>query len=360
MRIVHVIGEMGYGGAELLVGEMSVRLVAAGHIVEVLVLGYCEEEVVSALTDRGVRVVRLDARLSSPANAWRIARYLKSAHPDVVHAHLFPALYLVALARMFAGAKSRWLYTEHSTTNGRRGRRMLRPVEKWAYSKYDQVVCVSSDVKSALADWLERNHSVLVENGIDNSRFRDATPIARNDIGLKTDERVLLMVGAFRSEKNQSALVRALALLPKQYVAVFAGDGPLRAAVEALALALAVNERVRFLGVFRNVEGLMKCADIYVLPSLFEGFGLSCLEACAAGLPVVHSDVAGLSTMLDGAGWPINPLEPESIYRAILAVEDSPLNAQRKREKGALVAERYDIGNTVARHLALYTAGEEC
>lgn len=360
MKVLHVIGEMGYGGAELLVGEISARLVAAGHRVEVLVLGYCETEVAEALSARGVVVVSLDAHLSSPANVWRIARHIRSSRFDVVHAHLFPALYWVALARLLVGGGPRWLYTEHSTTNGRRNRRILRPLERLAYRRYDHVLCISASVQSSLSSWLGRGDMLLVDNGIDTARFRDARAVDRSEICVEGDMRVLLMVGAFRTEKNHAAMLRALAKLPDRFVLVLAGDGPLRVATESLAKDLGIEARVRFLGVYRNVEGLMKSADICVLPSLFEGFGLSALEACAAGLPVAHSDVAGLSAMLDGAGWPFDPLDPDSISRAILAIESDPAEVRRKQAFGIVIAGRYDIARTVARHVDLYTGGGAC
>lgn len=355
MRILHVIGEMGYGGAELLVGEMSSRLVASGHFVQVLVLGFCEPDVESALTARGVVVIRLDARLSSPANAWRIARWIQSTRADIVHAHLFPSLYWVAMAKALVRGSRAWFYTEHSTTNGRRRLRLLRGIEKWIYARYGHVLCISADVRSSLASWLGRRDLALVENGIDIARFRDATAVVRSDIGVGVNDQVLLSVGAFRPEKNQAALVWALSMLPGRFVLVFAGDGPTRPAVEALARSLEVSHRIRFLGVYRNVEGLMKLADFYVLPSLFEGFGLSALEACAAGVPVVHSDVAGLSATLDSAGWPVDPLEPESICRGILAAEASAEEVRRRVAWGVIVAGRYDIESTVAKHLGLYS-----
>lgn len=355
MKILHVIGEMGYGGAELLTAEMGIRLVTAGHVVDVLVIGFCEQSVLERLAEGGVGVVRLNARLANPWNAIRIARIASSGAYDVVHAHLFPALYWAAIARTLASSHARWFYTEHSTSNGRRSFPILRGLERLIYRRYDRLVCISPDVASSLEKWLPGLSPVIIGNGIDVVRFRDAIPRPRADLGVPDSMKVVLMVGAFRKEKNHAILVDALALLPTSYVVVFAGDGPERMAVERLAHRLGVDDRVRFLGVVGDIERLLKSSDVFVLPSFFEGFGLSAIEACAGGLPVIHSDVPGLSAVLDGVGWPIDPADPKRLAERIVAVCARGSEVEAKCELAKELAFKYGLDATVAGHISLYT-----
>lgn len=353
MRILHVIGEMGFGGAEVLTAQMASSLVQSGYEVEVLVLGFCEAIVLADLRRAGVVVHAPRVRLASPINVFRISKLVAARRIDLVHAHLFPALYWAALARTFSPGRVKWVYTEHSTSNGRRHQAWLRPVERWVYGRFDVIACISAEAGASLVQWAPRVRPVLIENGIDLARFATATPLDRTSLDIAADSAVVLMVGAFRSEKNHAMLVQAFARLPTNYVLVLAGDGAERVPVEALAANLGVAARVRFLGAVPGVERLYRLADVYVLPSRFEGFGISALEAAAAGVPVVHSDVPGLADMLDGAGWPVDPGSAESIAEGIVRAAAAG-RASSQVAHGHLVAARYGLDTTVARHVSLY------
>lgn len=353
MKVLHVIGEMGFGGAEVLTAQMASSLVLSGHDVEVLVLGFCDPVVLADLRAAGVQVHAPGASLTSPANVARIVRLVRAGSFDLVHAHLFPALYWAAFARPMCPARVRWVYTEHSTSNGRRLRPWLRPLERWVYGRYDAVACISAEAGAALRRWAPAVVPLVIENGIDVARFAAAVPLARDALDIPAGSTVVLMVGAFRPEKNHALLLEAFARLSPDHVLVLAGDGAERAPVEALAARLGVQPRVRFLGAVPGVEGLYRMADVYVLPSRFEGFGLSALEAAAAGVPVVHSDVPGLADMLDGAGWPVDPGSAESIANGIVRAAAAGRGSSQVAH-GHLVAARYSLDTTVARHVSLY------
>lgn len=353
MRILHVIGEMGFGGAEMLTAQMAAGFVRSGHDVKILVLGFYEPGVVAELRDAGVVVITANSRLGSPANVVRIARLVADRAVDVVHAHLFPALYWAALARSLCEQRVGWVYTEHSTSNGRRRRSWLRAIERWIYSRFDAVACISTEAGSSLEEWAPGVKPVLIGNGIDVAKFACAEPALREELGLDASSTVVLMVGAFRPEKNHALLMQAFARLPSSHVLVLAGDGAERASVEALASRLGLQSRVRFLGAVPGVERLYKMADVYVLPSCFEGFGISALEAAAAGVPIVHSDVPGLAQMLDGAGWPIDPKDPASIASGIAQAATAGRSSSQVAH-GHIVARRYGLDTTVEKHVVLY------
>lgn len=352
-RLLHVIGEMGYGGAELLVRDLSIQMQRSAGEVGVAVIGRCDEGLVRQLENAGVTVFRLNASLTSPSVIPAINRIVRAHGYDWVHAHLFPALYVCALASIIAPRNVRWFYTEHSTKNSRRARQWLRPIERFMYGRYDRIAGVSAAAMESLSAWIPGLDGQVIENGIDLARFRDAKPVPRNSLDIGVGQRVVLMAGAFRPEKNHATMVRALSKLPSDYVLVLAGDGAERAVVTNLAKELHLEQRVRFLGVVRDIESLMRMADVYVLPSLFEGFGLSALEAVAAGVPVVYADVAGLADMLDGAGWPVDPLDPQAIADAVLQADSAGESAPQVVH-GLRVAERYSLETTSRKHREFY------
>lgn len=355
MRLLNIIGELGYGGAELLISQLAMQMAKQGTDVTIAVLGSCDKQLAATATECGVNIIRFDTCPNSPLNMWHIIKLVSRSQFDVVHVHLFPALYWGAFASAFANKTTSWVYTEHSTSNRRRRYTLLRLVEGFIYRAYDCVVCISAEAQRELQNWLPRlDKSVVIENGIQLQRFRDATPLPRHTIGLKDADVAVLMVGAFRREKNQSSLVKAIALLPVEFKLVLAGDGPELLRVKNLVNDLALTDRVFFLGAVHDVERVMKAADIYVLPSFFEGFGISAIEAATAGLPIIYSDVPGLANILDGAGLCIDPNKPVSIANAIKEIVSKQELRNYVVSRGKQNAMRFSLEKTETQHRRLY------
>ena len=116
-------------------------------------------------------------------------------------------------------------------------------------------------------------------------------------------------------------MLQAAARVPNA-VFVLLGDGPEQSALEAQASALGVRNRVVFLGYRQDVPDLLACADLLVLPSLFEGLPLSILEAMAAGKPVIATDVGGTSEVIEPeqTGLLVPPANPGALAGAIRRV----------------------------------------
>lgn len=354
MRVLHVIGEFGYGGAELLVAQICADLVARGGVADIAVFGFCDEEVLSQARKTGIRVHRLDASLASPLAALRVRGIISKGDYSVVHAHLFPCLYWVALiARAFGRQGRVWIYTEHSTSNRRRRISWLSRVEGWIYSTYDHVVSVSPQVKQSLSAWVPAVESVVIPNGVPVEKFRSACPLSRSDIGIDASHRVVISVGALRSEKNHMQLLRAFAGLPDNCRLVLVGDGPMRDQLIELAAQLGVTARVTFLGSRSDVPQLLKLADVFALVSLHEGFGISAVEAVAAGCRVVYSDVAGLSELMQGVGWPCSPGDASSIAAALLQALESQPCTQRHMQ-GLALTRRFEIRAMIDSYHHIY------
>lgn len=135
----------------------------------------------------------------------------------------------------------------------------------------------------------------LLSNAIDAARFR-FDPVSRSkmrkDLNLG-DALTVISVGRFRKEKNQAFLIDVLTAMRKIHpnvVFVFAGDGPCEAEVRAKAAAAGVETQTRFLGMREDVAELMQAADVFVLPSVFEGMPVTAIEAQASGLHCVASE----------------------------------------------------------------------
>lgn len=133
----------------------------------------------------------------------------------------------------------------------------------------------------------------------------------RTEMGFGKDDRIVVHVGRFHEQKNHAGLLKAFAGvgLPDVHL-VIVGDGPLRPAMEALARDLKIAQNIRFLGTRDDVGRILAASDVFFFPSLHEGFGLAALEAGAAGLPVVGSDVPGLNeAVIHGTTGLLFPLD---------------------------------------------------
>ena len=170
---------------------------------------------------------------------------------------------------------------------------------------------------------------------------------------------VLLHASNFRPVKRVGDTVRALAEVRRvrPAVLVLVGDGPERSDVEALASSLGVREAVAFVGERRSLGDLFAHADVFLLPSDQESFGLAALESLASGVPVVASDVGGVAEVVTQGetGWLVPPRNPEAMARAALSLLADPA---RRRAMGraarASALARFQPGPLVSRTEALY------
>lgn len=356
MKILHVINSLAAGGAEKLVADLAPLQRERGHDVGVLLLRGGNTPFRTALEERGIRVRDFGAGTSvySPLHVFRLMPFLRKC--DVVHVHLFPAQYWVAFAKMLSGAKTRLITTEHSTSNRRRGIPCFRFFDKFVYGRYTKIVGISTGTTDALKRYLGQGGAAFatIPNGADIGKIRGAAALPAHELVPVSCRTLVMQVAGFRDAKNQDAVIRALALLPESVHAVFVGDGARREICERLAEKLGLRSRAHFLGVRADVPALLNAADIVVMSSHWEGFGLAAVEGMAAGKPVVASDVPGLAEVVGGAGILFPQGDEKALASAILRLaEDENLYA----ETAAACSRRaldFDIRETCDAYLKIY------
>lgn len=295
--LVNIISSPRAGGAELLVRELHKIHSRRGMDVRTIYLNGSAE-------DREQGEIFLGVNLRSPLNILRIRRILKILSAKcvdemIVHAHLtWPFLY-TALAS-FGLQNIKLVHTEHATTNRRRDIPMLWVLEKMLYARYSRTICISEGVHAALAQWVGpkvAQRLVTVPNG---SRIYS---LAERPALVGRLPR-LVSVGSLSSWKNFATAIRAVARLKDEVESyTIVGEGPDRFRLERLITAEQLEDKVNLVGWSDNIEAHLHDADIQIIPSLWEGFGLVAVEGMSTGLPVVASDVAGLREVLD----PCNP-----------------------------------------------------
>jgi len=171
------------------------------------------------------------------------------------------------------------------------------------------------------------------------------------------DVKVLMHVSNFRPVKRVHDVVRTFAAVRAAMpsVLVFVGDGPDRPAAEELVADLGLTRDVRFLGKVDAVADLLRCADLFLLPSESESFGLAALEALACGVPVVASDVGGLPEVVtDGAGALVPRGDVQAMAARSLELLGDPARLRAARAAGLEVAARFSADRIVPRYEELY------
>lgn len=298
MRILHVITSLRTGGAEKLMVDMLPRMKAEGHEVDLCVFDGIRTPFYNELEQDGINIIALGHSIYSFFNIVKLVKLLKRY--DVIHSHNTACQYDVAIANLFV---HRHIFTtEHNTTNRRRIW-VWRLLDKWMYRQYDKIVCISELTQNNLIQHIGKDFlkdCTIIYNGIDLEHFSAKKERAHDD----EQHKVIVMVSAFREQKDQKTLIRAMQWLPDNYMLKLVGGGDERLISECKNLAndLKVEKRIEFLGVRTEIPEILQQADVVVLSSHYEGLSLSSLEGMASGNPFIASNVEGLRDIVGGYG----------------------------------------------------------
>lgn len=220
-----------------------------------------------------------------------------------------------------------------------------------------RVIAVTPEVR----DDLVRVHRVapdaidLIPYPVDLARFADDAPVDRESLGLPSDRPVLLFVGHDFERKGLAQLIRALpGLEPAPCLAVVGGGD--RAPYEELARSLGVADRLRFLGATDRPDRLYRAADVFVLPTRRDVWGMTIVEAMAAGVPVVTTRAAGAAAEVAAAdaGVVVPGPDPAALRAALAGLLADPDARTAAGERGRRAAARFGVEDHARAVLATY------
>ena len=362
MRILQVITSLRTGGAERLVVDLSKQMKLAGNEVEILLFDGTETPLKAEAGAASIPVCALSEgwqAMRNPLLLFKLMRVLRKNRYDVVHAHNTSCQLLLAVASCFQHL--RLVTTEHNTDNRRRRWRGYRPVDRWMYGRYRRIICVGEETRQALAAWLAHpdltNRLTVIPNGIDVSKYAEAIP--SEDI-TSQEGRKILMISAFRSQKDHPTMIRTLTNLSEEYCLFLAGgsetneDRRYLNDCKQLVSEMGLDKRVIFLGIRPDVPQLLAAADVVVLSTAYEGMSLSLLEAMAAGRPLIASDVPGVHDLVSGAGLLFPFGDDRRLAELIRQVCEDPSFAAEVGAKCRVRAAAYDVAETARRYLQEY------
>lgn len=304
MKILHVITSLRTGGAERLMVDLLPLLAQKGHQVHLLLFDGTRTPFFEMLESKGITIYSLgkgEQAMHNPLLIFKLRKFLKGY--DVVHTHNTPCQLLVALVSYNTPIK--FVTTEHSTNNRRRSWSWYRPIDRWMYSRYHHIICVSRDAETLLCKSLDSEmlHQRIstIENGVNIEAIQQAEPNAEL-LQQHAQHKRIMMISAFRVGKQQEVLIRAMQQLPYSYHLFLVGEGERQNECKALTEQLYLSERVHFMGLRMDIPSLLKTADVLVLSSHYEGLSLSSIEGMASGAPFVASKVPGLTEIVEGYG----------------------------------------------------------
>ena len=299
---------------------------------------------VHILTNRNIYNIR---------NVVTMYHFLRRHTYDIIHVHLFPALYFCALAKPL-GVKL--FYTEHSTDNRRRHNILFRRIDAWIYKHYDCVVCISSKTREALYDKVSKNiQTVEIANGICLDKFQNVKPLdLSSELGIESGAKFITMCAGFREAKDYMTLLRSVKYLPNYCHILCIGDGPLRRKHEQFCLENSLLNRVHFLGLRKDVATLFHSSEVIVLSTKYEGFSIAMLEAMACGKPFVASAVPGVEDLVKNYAV-LFPFGDEKVLADCInhLLKDTDY-WQKMADKSIDFSSQYSIVNTVREYIDLY------
>lgn len=353
MRVLHVIDSLRLGGVEVLLTEMIPRFARHGVESSVAVLKPTDSPLKQRLQSLGVPFVpNLYTRIYSPLQVRPLTRCLPDY--DLAQSYLFPSQLWLAMAAARCGKPVPIVTTEQSTVSRRR-KWWYRPVDRWMYRRYSAIACNSQGSADALLRWLPEvaDRVSVVFNGVPLERFQQAQAPPRGEVLPDDGAPVLIFVARMQYEKDHDTVLRALAQVPRARL-LLVGDGERRPSLQELARSLGVAERVHFLGRRPDVDRLLKLAALYVHSSHYEGFGIAAVEAMAAGLPIIASDVPGLSEVVGSAGLLFPQGDAGALARHLNAVLASDDLRQKLARASQQRAQEFSIERTVQSYLDIY------
>jgi glycosyltransferase involved in cell wall biosynthesis len=356
MKILHIINSLKGGGAEKLVldlHKMSLKNGIDSHALSLM--SPCTEYLPNTYALNFNNPYRIQVLfklydfLSAPE--WK--------NLDIVHVHLFPSQLYAPIINTLLNLKAYLVTTEHSTHNSRRGVWYGRLIDNFFYDYYRKIICISMGTsESLLKSQPQLNEKIVViYNGVDIKRYSALTISCPKE---KTP--IILSVGRLVSAKNYETAIRALSkIYTHNFEYWIVGSGVLEPYLKRLVNELNLESKVKFLGFRSDIPDLLRQADIFLLTSLWEGFGLAVVEAMAASLPVVVSDVPGVREVVINetneicdVGFLVNPLSEDDIAITLKKLLQDPVLYLEMSKNAQLRALDFDINKTFDEHFDLY------
>lgn len=361
-RLLFIITGLNRGGAEMQVFHLAKGFRDRGWIAEVISM-LSGGSLVDDFRDAGIPLQQLGIcrGVPDPRAISRLRKIIHNYRPDVVHSHMVHANLLARLTRVICRMPV-LVTTAHNMTEGRRWTEIAYRVTD-PLGDLTTIICNAAAERYVKVGSVPSERLTVVANGLPVEQFGPdpaSRAAIRQELGIG-DEFVWLAVGRIEPPKDYTNLINAIARMrTDRSMLLIAGDGPLRVQIEGLARELKVSDRIRFLGIRKDVPMLMSAADGYVMSSAWEGLPMVLLEAAASGLPIVATNVGGNAEVVrDGvSGYLVPPSDPCALAFRFQTVEQMPLAMRTAMGQAGrdLVVTNYSMSSVLDEWESIYRA----
>jgi len=333
MKILYLITGLGGGGAEKVVADLADQMFQRGHQVKI---AYLKGEVIVRPENSEIELVYLGLEsIKQSTIAYKnYKKLLQTFKPDVVHAHMVHANIFARISRFFFPIP-RLICTAHSNNEGGKAR-------MFAYRATHHLSDLTTNVSRSASESFEmlgavpKNGITTLYNGINLDRFHQKSSqenqALRLSLGLAEQDLMLLAVGRLHEAKDYPNLFNAIERLLKQdnkysNIHLFVvGDGNLKSELQQNLRDKHLENQIHLLGRRNDIPQLMSAADVFILSSSFEGFGLVVAEAMACQTYVVATDCGGVKEVMGDFGILIPKEDSKHLAQGIQkALQLSPL-----------------------------------
>ncbi|WP_079505303.1 glycosyltransferase family 1 protein [Mesobacillus jeotgali] len=297
LRVLHVVVNMNRGGAETLLMNLYRNIDRSKIQFDFLT---CKEGVFDKeINELGGRIYRIpyitDVGHSNYLKALN-GFFMNTPQYQIVHSHMDKMSGFVLRAAKKAGVSVRIAHSHSTRSEGGAAARIYKWYAGIMIPKYATYFVSCS---GEAAEWLfgkKADRTILLKNGIDLEHFKYSQKVResiRSELKIKEDQFIVGHVGRFSMPKNHSYLLevfKEFLSYREEAILLFVGDGPLLPEIKRKVEEMQLTKKVKFLGSRSDVDQLLQAFDIFLFPSVFEGFPLSVIEAQASGLPCLISD----------------------------------------------------------------------
>lgn len=360
LKVLHIIESLGRGGAEQLLVTLLPEL-QKQDVDVIVVVRAGSMDLLPVLQSKGIVVHRLMQRhrWNLIGSARELSGIARSEGSTIIHAHLYFPAVTTALMKILRLRAISTCMTFHNLAYAGANRPGLKLTVRRLLARvlYPRGIDAFFGVSEAVADHYENKLGLasvtVIPNPVDFATIKKASAP-----GSPSDADIVL-AGRMVPEKGHSDFLEALAQLASRGLhptVIIAGDGPLRSAIESEAERLGLSPQISFTGALAHNELLrvIGSADIAVVPSRFEGFGLVALEAMALGRAVIASDAGGLPEVLGDAGMIFPAGEPSLLAKAIASLLSDPERRTKLGASAAIRAMEFNLPHVAAKQIAAY------
>ncbi len=367
IRVLQVVGRMGYGGAETRLMGLARCVDKSEFYFDFCVFGEEEGGYNQQILEMGFGIVKCPLTWNIAAFCRDFRKILLDGKYDVVHCHnhQFSGLPLRLASKAGVPRRIMHLRTTRDVTQGGIYRFLYRRLmSRWIREYSTHILAVSESAMESFMgpQWRTDRRTEVVYNGIDTRPFEKHYDRSEtlSEFNIPGSAKVVIHVGNFGPAKDHETLIRVAAQVVEKEANchfILVGDGALKSHIQKLVASMKLSDKVRFVGRRGDVPRLLLASDCFLFPSRWEGLPGSVLEAIAAGLPVVASDI-GPVREISTVSELVQVVTPGDVSSFAKETLDALVNSSSREGRITSFPERFSFEGYANRMLSCYRDSE--